>query len=187
LKKQGIFSYRVFYFERNRNCTFREPEDYPRQAVAALTTHDLPTLAGFWAGRDIQLRQDLNLYPEAQMAAMDAKGREQDRDHLLDALARQRLLPQVRPSELAAARTCPEEVRLGVLEYLGQSSAALVEIRLEDVFGVPEQQNLPGTTAEYPNWKHKIPISLARMREAPEPRNLARRMARCGRNSKTTE
>jgi 4-alpha-glucanotransferase len=93
----------------------------------------------------------------------------------------------VPPSELAAAHTCPEEVRLGVLEYLGRCAAPLVEIRLEDVFGVAAQQNLPGTTTEYPNWRRKIPISLAQMREAPEPRHLACRMAQCGRTAKTTE
>jgi 4-alpha-glucanotransferase len=187
LRKQGILSYRVFYFERRRDGGFREPEDYPRQAMAAVTTHDLPTLAGFWEGRDIQVRQALNLYPKEQMAANDARDRKQDRKNLLNALERQRLLPQVRPAELAAARTCPEEVRLGVLEYLGQSAAALVEIRLEDVFGVVEQQNLPGTITEYPNWKHKIPLSLAQMRATPEPRDLAHRMTRCSRNSKTKD
>ena len=185
LKKRGIFSYRVFYFERRRDSGFLEPEDYPRQAMAAVTTHDLPTLAGFWAGRDIQIRQNLNLYPQKHLAENDARSREQDRDNLLDALARQTLLPEARPAKLAAALTCPEEVRLGVLEYLGQSAAALVEIRLEDVFGVVEQQNTPGTITEYPNWKQKIPVSLDRMREAPEPRDLAARMARCDRNAKT--
>lgn len=185
LRKRGIFSYRVFYFERGRDGRFREPEDYPRQAMAAVTTHDLPTLAGYWQGRDIQVRQDLNLYLEAQAAAQDAREREQERDNLLDALGRRNLLPQVRPAELAATRTCPAPVRLGVLEYLGQSAAALVEIRLEDVLGVAEQQNLPGTISEYPNWKQKIPYSLARLREAREFRDLADRMARCGRNTKT--
>ncbi len=185
LHKRGIFSYRVFYFERQGDGGFRAPEDYPRQAAAAVTTHDLPTLAGFWEGRDIRVRQDLHLYPQEQMAENDARGREQDRANLLDALERRQLLPEGDRVRLAASPTCPEEVRLGVLEYLGQSAAALVEIRLEDVFGALQQQNLPGTTTEHPNWKQKIPLSLARMREAPEPRELARRMARCGRNAKT--
>lgn len=187
LKQQGIFSYRVFYFERRRDGGFREPADYPRQSMAAVTTHDLPTLAGFWEGRDIRVRQELNLYPQVQVAEHDIRSRIQERHQLLNALGRQRLLPQVPPSELAAAHTCPEEVRLGVLEYLGRCAAPLVEIRLEDVFGVAAQQNLPGTTTEYPNWRRKIPISLAQMREAPEPRHLACRMAQCGRTAKTTE
>jgi 4-alpha-glucanotransferase len=185
LKKKGIFSYRVFYFERNRNCEFREPENYPRQAMAAVTTHDLPTLAGFWEGRDLKVKQALHLYPQEQMAAMDARGREQDRDNLLKALSRQRLLPDVLPARPVSGQTCPEEIRLGVLEYLGKSATALLEIRLEDVFGLSDQQNLPGTTTQYPNWKRKIPLSLSQMREAPEPRRLASRMARCSRKCGT--
>lgn len=187
LHKHNIFSYRVFYFERREDGGFREPEDYPSQAMAAVTTHDLPTLAGFWEGRDISVRQALNLYPQEQMAENDAPLREQDRANLLEALDRRQLLPAGERESLAAARTCPEEVRLGVPEYLGQSSASLVEIRLEDIFGVPEQQNLPGTTTEYPNWKQKIPLRLARMRQATEPRDLAVRMGRCGRSLKTNK
>ncbi len=185
LKKNGIFSYRVFYFERNRNCELREPEQYPRQAMAAITTHDLPTLAGFWEGRDIQVKQALHLYPQDEMAAMDIRGREQDRDNLRKALSRQRLLPDVLPAPPVSGQACPEEVRLGVLEYLGQSAAALLEIRLEDIFGLTDQQNMPGTIKEYPNWKRKIPLSLAQMQEAPEPRRLADRMARCSRKCGT--
>jgi 4-alpha-glucanotransferase len=182
LKRRGIFSYRVFYFERNHNGGFLEPEDYPRQAVAAVTTHDLPTLAGFWQGRDIELKRALDLYPQEQMAAKEARAREQDLENLLQALSGHRLLPNDFPAP-TAGQACPEEVRLGVLEYLGRSPAALVEIRLEDVFGLTEQQNLPGTTAHYPNWKGKIPLSLSQMREAPEPRRLAARLARLSRKS----
>jgi len=187
LHKRGILSYRVFYFERTRNCEFREPENYPRQAMAAVTTHDLPTLAGFWEGRDIQIKQALDLYPRPQMSELERQGREQDRDNVSSALARRKLLPRVPPLRSIAGQACPEEVRLGVLEYLGQSEAALVEIRLEDVFGLPEQQNLPGTITEYPNWKRKIPLSLAQMREAPEAQNLAARMARCRRKSEPAD
>lgn len=181
LKKRGIFSYRVFYFERDQDGKFRAPGDYPRQAVAAVTTHDLPTLAGFWEGRDIQVKKALHLYPQEELAEKDARERELDRRNLLEALARTGLLSQDLLAKELSGQSCPEEVRLGVLEYLGQSAAALVEIRLEDVFGVTEQQNLPGTTTEYPNWKLKLPLSLIQMREAPQPQLLAERMSRCGR------
>lgn len=180
LKRKGIFSYRVFYFER-RDHEFQGPEKYPRQAMAAATTHDLPTLAGYWEGRDIRVRKTLHLYPRDEMAKADLRDRVADRERLLKALSRQGLLPQAVSRKLKSARTCPEEVRLGVLEYLGRSAAALVEVRLEDVFGVADQQNLPGTTSEYPNWKRKLPLSLDRMQKVPEPRLLADRMRRCGR------
>ncbi|MBW1990986.1 MAG: 4-alpha-glucanotransferase [Deltaproteobacteria bacterium] len=178
LKKQGIYSYRVFYFERNPEGGFKKPERYPRRAVAAVTTHDLPTLTGYWEGRDIRLKQALDLYPRPRLADEDRRCRERDRENLLEALARRGLLPGL---PAAGSPTCPEEVRFGVLEYLGQSAAALVEVRLEEVFGLPDQQNLPGTITEYPNWRRRLPVSPVGMRQAPEIRRLADCMARCGR------
>ena len=46
-------------FERNGDGSFKRPEDYPPQALVSSTTHDLPTLAGFWAGHDIDARRAL--------------------------------------------------------------------------------------------------------------------------------
>src|ERR1017187_2658910 len=52
LPRFGIFSYRVLFFEQDRDGCFRTPQEYPRHALVSATTHDLPTLAGFWIGRD---------------------------------------------------------------------------------------------------------------------------------------
>jgi (1->4)-alpha-D-glucan 1-alpha-D-glucosylmutase len=175
----------VFYFERDRQGQFQQPRAYPRQAMAAVTTHDLPTLAGFWAGRDIKIKQELDLYPQKDMAAAEKKSRKQDRANLVKALARQKVLSENLSVKAWADKTLPAEVRFGVLEYLGQSVSALAEIRLEDVFGVSEQQNMPGTIVEYPNWKKKLPLSLAQIRRAPEMQELAKRMARCSRKTGT--
>ena len=59
LGKSGVFSYRVFYFERDGNGHFLAPEAYPARAMATVTTHDLPTLAGFWQGHDLALKRTL--------------------------------------------------------------------------------------------------------------------------------
>ena len=118
--------------------------------MATVTTHDLPTLTGFWQGHDLALKRTLNLYPEARLAEADAAAREQDRQLLLEALRRRGLLGEGAASEPEAGDSCPLELREAVLEYLAQSEAALMEVRLEEVFGVPEQQNLPGTQAGAP-------------------------------------
>jgi 4-alpha-glucanotransferase len=178
LKKAGVFSYRVFYFERESDRRFRDPGDYPRQAVAAVTTHDLPTLAGYWQGQDVELKRGLHLYPEARQADAAAAAREQDRLRLVEALKSRGLLPADAPVALPAPGRCPEPLRLGVLEYLAQSRAALLEIRLEEIFGLPDQQNLPGTTREHPNWHRRLPLTLKEMRRAPEARRLAARLNR---------
>jgi 4-alpha-glucanotransferase len=76
----------------------------------------------------------------------------------------------------ATGAACPEEVRFGVLEYLARSKAALLEVRLEEICGVPEQQNLPGTTTQYPNWRRKLPWTIKEMRQMPETARLAARL-----------
>ena len=93
LGKSGVFSYRVFYFERDGNRHFLAPEAYPARAMATVTTHDLPTLTGFWQGHDLALKRTLNLYPEARLAEADAAARELDRRFLLEDLEHRGLLP----------------------------------------------------------------------------------------------
>ena len=173
LAQARIFSYRVFFFERERGNRFKAPGNYPRQAIAAATTHDLPTLAGYWEGRDLDLKESLQLYPTPQRAAQEAASRVEDRRLLVEALAQQNLVP---PDISSSLKKCPDDVRQGVLEYLGQSQAALLEVRLEDILGLTDQQNLPGTTYQHPNWRQKIPPPLEELRHSPEVQSLAAKL-----------
>jgi 4-alpha-glucanotransferase len=170
LARARIFSYRVFYFERTGEQRFKAPEDYPRQALACATTHDLPTLAGYWEGRDLEFRRRLHLYPTPQSAEQDAAARQEDRFVLVQALVQAGLLP---PDYSPSPPVCPEEVRRAVLAYLGKSRAALVEVRLEDMLGLSAQQNFPGTTDQHPNWRHKIFQTLEELRRDPEVIKMA--------------
>jgi 4-alpha-glucanotransferase len=176
LGKSGVFSYRVFYFERDGHRHFLPPEAYPARAMATVTTHDLPTLTGFWQGHDLALRRAGNLYPEARLAEADAAAREQDRRLLLEDLKHRGLLPDAAAYEPEAGDACPQALREAVLEYLAQSESALMEVRLEEIFGVPEQQNLPGTMKEHPNWRVKLPLTLEQMEGSPDPLRLAARL-----------
>jgi 4-alpha-glucanotransferase len=176
LGKSGVFSYRVFYFERDGNGHFLAPEAYPARAMATVTTHDLPTLTGFWQGHDLALKRTLNLYPDASLAEADAAARDPDRRLLLEDLEHRGLLSGGAASKPEPGDPCPRELRQAVLEYLGQSAAALMEVRLEEVFGVADQQNLPGTQTEHPNWRIKLPLTLEQMAESPEPARLAARL-----------
>jgi 4-alpha-glucanotransferase len=164
LKRKGIFSYRVFYFER-RNHDFLEPQEYPREALAAVSTHDLPTLAGYWEGRDIQLKKSLDLYPLQGMAQEDEARRAGERRLMVAALIRQGLLPEGYSPPPAP---CPAAVRRGVLAFLARSRAALFEVRLEDLLGLTAQQNLPGTTSQHPNWRQKIFPAREDLSRSPE-------------------
>ena len=186
LGRLGVFSYRVFYFERDAAGNFLAPEYYPVQAVAAVTTHDLPTLTGFWQGRDLTFRREANLYPDPRLAAADASQRQLDRLRLIEALKSRGLLAGAGPAAYPAA-PCPPEVRQGVVEYLAQSPAALLEVRLEEVFGLSEQQNFPGTVREHPNWRRRIPLTLEEMAQAPEPKSLAEQLNKYRGNEETGE
>lgn len=176
LGKSGVFSYRVFYFERDGNRHFLAPEAYPARAMATVTTHDLPTLTGFWQGHDLTLKRTLNLYPEDHLAEADAAARELDRRLLLEDLEHRGLLPDGAASQPEAGGSCPPELREAILDYLAQSEAALMEVRLEEVFGLAEQQNLPGTRQEHPNWRVKLPLTLDQMEQSSEPARLAARL-----------
>ncbi len=176
LARQGMYSYKVFYFERTPTGACRPPGDYPRQALATITTHDLPTLAGYWEGRDMEVKERLHLYQYPGQAAADAAARPAERERFVQALAGEGLIPPGREPHLKAARRCPEAVRLGVAQFLGKSQAALVEIRLEEVLGVRFQQNLPGTIREHPNWRWKLPALLEDLAQMPQPRRLAQIM-----------
>lgn len=176
LDRVGVFSYRVFYFERRPDGGFLPPESYPARAVAAVTTHDLPTLAGFWQGRDLAVRRDADLYADPHQAATDTAQRRRDRLRLVAALQGRSLLPDGVESRPEPGSPCPPQVREGVLEYLAQSAAALLEVRLEEVFGWADQQNLPGTREEHPNWRRRLPLTLEEMARDPEPVKLAERL-----------
>jgi (1->4)-alpha-D-glucan 1-alpha-D-glucosylmutase len=144
--------------------------------MATVTTHDLPTLAGFWRGHDLALKRMVNLYPDARLAEADAAARKQDRHLLLEALRRRGLLGEGAASDPEVGDSCPIDLREAILDYLAQSEAALMEVRLEEIFGVPDQQNLPGTMQEHPNWRLKFPLTLEQMEQAPEPARLAARL-----------
>ena len=99
-------------------------------------------------------------------------------DLLLAALRRRGLLPEEEGVPATDDDGCPRDLRRAVLEYLGQSRAALLEVRLEEIFGVAQQQNLPGTRKEHPNWRIKLPLNLEKMESSPEPARLAARLNR---------
>lgn len=178
LARHQILSYRLFYFERTPSGAFSPPEDYPALALASVTTHDLPTLAGFWRGRDIEVKEQLQLYPRPEMAHLDRQVRDHDKHCLLAALQARDLLPAGISRALVNLPDLPEEGRWGVIAYLAQTPCRLLALNLEDIFGGLEQQNLPGTTSSYPNWRLKMPWTLAQLRESPQARRLAALMAR---------
>ena len=147
----GVLSYRLLYFERTEDGGFAAPADYPEWSLAAASTHDLPTVAGWWRASDIDLRESLGLYPSAEQAARDRAERARDRQRLADALAAQ---------DLGGPEPPEEAPLIAIQRYLARSRAALLMIQPEDVLGLVEQANLPGTIDQHPNWRRKLPVDI---------------------------
>ncbi len=160
LLRFGMLSYRLFYFERNYpDPSFRHPDQYPPMALCSITTHDLPTVYGYWSGRDIQVKKQLNVYHDSEMIQLCLNDRERDRMLMLDALKSQGIVPDDFPLMPAMS----PELCLAIYEYLARTSCKLVAVSLDDVIGTVDQQNIPGITGSYPNWMQKTPASLEQM------------------------
>jgi 4-alpha-glucanotransferase len=158
MQAAGILSYRVLYFERDEDGAFVPPEDYPEQALVTVSTHDLPTLAGFWHGRDLEWRRDLDLHPDAEALAKAMRERALERRALVAALVEAGVLEEEVDAEAEAA--LPPAVLRAAHKFLAATPCQVMMVQLEDALGEIEQANLPGTTDQHPNWRRKLTRTL---------------------------
>ena len=177
LPQFGVYHYKVVLFEQ-KNGEFVAPADYVRHALAAVTTHDLPTLRGWWSGHDIDLWEKLGFYADSSVGERNRAERQQERLRLLRALRRENLW------DGDGDDVPPYSAELGraVHVYLGKSEAALVTVQLEDMIGMLEPVNVPGTSSEYSNWTRRMTESAREIFARPEVRELAAAM-RAARNA----
>jgi len=147
LAAHGILSYRVAWFEE------RPPARYPQLAMAAVATHDLPTIAGLWTGADVREQLSLGLVND---------------DTALDST-------RARLSQLSGlANDAPVTAVIeAVHARLADAPSLLVTATLDDVLAVPERPNVPGTSFERPNWSIALPLTLEALEAAPLPRRIA--------------
>ena len=158
---RALVSYRPLLFERTPEGGFKPPAQWQAQAMAVVSTHDLPTLRGFWLGEDIEIAAGLRLYPDEAAREERVLERAQDRARLLLALQHESLLPagaSVQPTSVPDA--APPFVD-AVYAFLARTPCWLVGVQLEDVSGQLLQVNVPGTTEErFPNWRRKLSIAV---------------------------
>jgi 4-alpha-glucanotransferase len=153
LSKWGIWRYHVLIFERAPDGSFLSPPAYARDALVTNSTHDLPTFAAWCGGADLQLRQSLGLGPGETAAE-----RAQARSALSNALAQQGLAPLRFRS---------------VVEFMSVTPARLLMLSAEDILGLTEQPNVPGTTVEHPNWRRRLPVDVADFARSDELAQIA--------------
>ncbi len=150
-----ILSYRILLFERDEGG-FIPPEDYPRNALVCLSTHDLPTFQGWWLGHDVELRRSFGLIG-ADAAAEQSAARATERRELLADLHADGLLPNGAGSETGAASP---DLTIAAHRHLARAPSLLFAARLEDMAGEREPVNLPSTVDEYPNWRRRLSLPL---------------------------
>ena len=153
LRDWGIYGSAVLPFERRSDGRLRSPGQYRERALASLSTHDLPTAAGFWTSTALDARSEAGL-----IRSDDDREREQiehrsNQDALSRALKARRLL--------GAEPDLPERVR-AVHTFIGESRSALAATGLTDALMDQRQPNLPGTENEYPNWRLPLAASDGR-------------------------
>ena len=159
----GFLSYRVMYFERANDGGFIAPEHYPAQALATVSTHDLPTLAGYWSGYDLDEKARLSLFSSAEAEEAARRGRDGDRRRLREYLTWHTGIPIGDGPGGDAYRL----LATAVVKTLAKTPCQLTLIQVEDLIGVVEQANMPGTTHQHPNWRRRLPRPLPELLQDP--------------------
>ncbi|MBI4183726.1 MAG: 4-alpha-glucanotransferase [Proteobacteria bacterium] len=181
MAEEGLLSYRLFIFEREPDGRFKRAGAYPARAVAAATTHDLPTVAGYWRGADIAVKRRLGRREEGAEA-----DRARERDRLVAVLAEAGLIG----ADFPRAPEIPEEAMtrlvLALHRFLAASPAALLLVNLDDLLVEEAQLNVPGTVEEYPNWRRRLAVAIERLGGDPRLAATAAALAAAGRGPATS-
>ncbi|ASW57494.1 4-alpha-glucanotransferase [Plantactinospora sp. KBS50] len=166
LRGRNMLGSTVLWFARDAEVAgapFLPPERWPRTALGTISTHDLPTAAGFLAGEHVRVRAELHQL--AGSVADEWERAREDRRRLVAMLRDAGLLPPGEPSD--------DDVVVAMHAALAASPTRLLAVSLYDVLGEVRQPNLPGTVDEYPNWRMPLPATLERIRVDPRPRRIA--------------
>jgi 4-alpha-glucanotransferase len=148
LAEYGILSYRLLWFEKD------DPSTYPRMALSAVSTHDLPTIAGLWSQSDLAKQHELGLKPNEESTSE----------------IRNRLKTKAKLNDHSPVN----EVIVGAYRLLSQAPSRILTASLEDAVAVEERPNIPATSSDqHPNWSIALPVPLEEVVTAELPRRIA--------------
>jgi 4-alpha-glucanotransferase len=153
----GIWSYQVMMFERDDHGRFRDIEYYTPNALVTFNTHDLSTYAGWRSFGDLKLKRSLGIDPGETDEA---------RWHALTML-----------SDVLRHHAIDSHDLYAVAGFLARTRSRLLAISLEDLLGVIDQPNIPGTVDEHPNWRRRLPLALDQIAAAIDVTALKRATA----------
>jgi 4-alpha-glucanotransferase len=173
LREAGIFSYRLLYFEKDSAGQPLEPRDYPELALVTVSTHDLPTLAGFWTGRDMEIRKQTGLLSNQEHIESARRERETDRRKLFELASKLGLIAAASAMNASPPEQMTGELHSAMVGIVALTPSKLFVLNQEDLFKEVDQQNLPGTTSEYPNWSIKMKYTLEDLNSSSEAKAYA--------------
>jgi 4-alpha-glucanotransferase len=165
LERMNMLGSAVLWFTRDEHDPahgYLPAAKYPRNALATISTHDLPTAAGFLAGEQVKVRAELGQL--AGSVADERTAADADRAQLKAAL---------RAEGLITAASTDDEVVVAMHEFLARTPCRFVTASLYDVLGELDQPNLPGTVDEYPNWRMRLSQSLEQIAGDPRIARIA--------------
>jgi 4-alpha-glucanotransferase len=150
MAEHGILSYRLLWFEDD------DPAEWPAEAMAAITTHDLPTVAGLWTGADVEEQREHGTGTDEEL--------ERGRTSLMGHLPK---LPDGAPVDEAVEQA---------YRRLAEAPCRLLSATLDDALGEDRRPNMPGTT-DRPNWSLPLPVPVEDLPGHPLVQTVARTLA----------
>jgi len=171
---EGLLSCRLLWFERTAEGAYRASGEYPRDALVSITTHDLATFAGFWSGRDLETRREIGLFPTAESYESALADRRLDRRRLIELLVAAGALPPERLGDTGDPAEPDGTLHNAVVGMLCDTPSRYFLLAQEDLFKTSDQQNVPGTVAERPNWVWRMPWAIEELETEPAVRDYAR-------------
>jgi 4-alpha-glucanotransferase len=139
----GVFSYRVMLFERGGDGSFLPADAYTPNALVTFSTHDLSSFCGWQSLKDLATKRSLGIDPGETDQAR--------------AVAHRMMGERLRGDSIQDTGFC------GVIEFLSRSPSRLLAIALEDILGIADQVNIPGTVDEHPNWRRRLPVPVEQL------------------------
>jgi glycogen debranching enzyme GlgX/4-alpha-glucanotransferase len=155
LTRAHIYGMKVLWFERD-GAEPRPPVDYPAFSVACVSTHDLPTLAGWWSAADIGERLMLAILTPAE-AEREIAARGQEKRVIVAALRRAGALGE---TSIDFDGVLSDTLAAAVHAFIADSGSGLASTQLDDLAGMTIATNLPGTDRERPNWRHRLRLDI---------------------------
>jgi 4-alpha-glucanotransferase len=159
LADNGVYSYRVFFFEQSQDGGFFSPQHYPEQSMSTLTTHDMPTLRGYWHCHDLELGKELGLYPTDEILNDLYTSRHTNKQAILDTLHSHHSINEDVGNDVHQVGMS-KALNFGLQTHMAGGASALLSLQLEDWLEMDKPVNIPGTFNEYPNWRRKLTRNL---------------------------